>query len=233
MSDQGHIHRPGNAPPQTSPTVRALVLDDSSFDRHRIRRLANILPFDVQMEGVATIDELEVILDRRQFDVVLLDYHLASGNGFDALERLRANLLNAACPAIMLTGYDTSDLAVRSIRSGCSEYLSKEQLSARTLSERILSALARDRAEPSDPGPGATPPLDREDLLAAAMRRYVAAIEPKIGRAVQSLRHARRMAPAADGELAGHLADTEAQCLRIWSALVDPRTIAGAGDRRT
>lgn len=226
MPDEANLQRKEPVEPQ--PEIKALVLDDSSFDRHRIRRLAGQMPLDVDFCEVSSIETLEDMLDRQKFDVVLLDYHLPSGNGLEALRKLRSHLVNSSCPAIMLTGHDTSELAVRSIKNGCSDYLSKDRLTSQTLAECIVSALQT----PEMAETGAVQTVDREGVLAGAMRKYVEAIEPKIARAVQGVRAARRTGTGNETALGDHLNGIEQQCLRIWSVLVDPRTVAGVGDKR-
>lgn len=207
--------------------IKALVLDDSSFDRQRIKRLASGLPMDIAFDEIASLDALDAVLDEERFDLIILDYNLPTGNGIEALKKIRAHVQNRNCPTIMLTGYDTSALAVQSIKSGCNDYISKDQLTGRTLVDCIVAALEQARVA-REPQPGAA--LDKEELLAAVMRRYVEAIEPKVAKVVQDLRAAQHAEASDRSDLIHHLDGAEQQCLRIWSVLVDPRTVSSKGE---
>lgn len=207
--------------------IKALVLDDSSFDRQRIRRLASNLPMDIDFDEIASLDALDDVLDQERFDLILLDYNLPTGNGIEALKKIRGHVQNRNCPTIMLTGHDTSELAVRSIKSGCNDYIAKDDLTAGMLVECINAAL-----EPATASPEADSDhnIDKEELLALVMRRYVEAIEPKVAKAVQDVRAARNATDEARPELRERLNAAEQQCLKIWSVLVDPRTVSSRGE---
>ncbi len=226
MHDQDPSGHGAARPEIGASEIKALVLDDSSFDRRRIRRLAGEMPLTIQFNEVSSIDGLDAVLDQNRFDIIFLDYHLPSGDGMEALGKVRAHMVNADCPAIMLTGHDTSELAVRSIKGGCNDYLSKDQLTSRTLANCIAGVLEGESV-------GDIPDinvLQKEQVLATAMQRYVKAIEPKVARAVQDVRAARKMAGKAQPLVNKHLAGVEQQCLKIWSALVDPRTVSDPGE---
>jgi len=84
------------------------------------------------------------LLDRH-FSAIILDAVLQNEHGIDLLPRVRE--LTSA-PVIMLTGYSTEDLAIRSVRAGISDYL-KKPLSVTELHEAISRAIFK-TALPTD-----------------------------------------------------------------------------------
>src|SRR5690606_34833852 len=59
----------------------------------------------------------------RQFDVAVLDMVMGGMSGIELLEQLRA--LQSECEVIMLTGQGTIEAAVRAMKLGASDFLTK------------------------------------------------------------------------------------------------------------
>ncbi len=82
----------------------------------------------LQLEGykVSSASSLQAamsLLERDRFNVVLTDVRLPEGTGFDLLEHIRG--LNVPTSVIMLTGYGTIEDAVRAIKTGAFDYVTK------------------------------------------------------------------------------------------------------------
>ena len=80
------------------------------------------------------------LMERVDFDCVLVDHFLGSDIGLDLVARLQKRA--PFCPILLLTGYGSEDLAAESIRSGASNYLSKSALTAERLRRSIATAIA-------------------------------------------------------------------------------------------
>jgi len=123
--------------------IRALLLDDSNFDRQRIRRLgARITDLPLQLDEVGTLAEMEAALDRSAYDVILVDYRLAEGDGVQALERISAKASHNSAARIMITGNEDIGTAVQAMRRGCHDFLAKDTISADVLRGAMLNAMA-------------------------------------------------------------------------------------------
>jgi len=59
----------------------------------------------------------------RPIDLALIDYSLPDGNGLDILEEIRES--DPTLPVIMMTAHSTENLAIKSFRSGATDYLKK------------------------------------------------------------------------------------------------------------
>ncbi|HXF05013.1 MAG TPA: sigma-54 dependent transcriptional regulator [Blastocatellia bacterium] len=104
-----------------STPLRLLVVDDEeTFRRVAVRELA-AMGFDVR--GVSSGEEALDLLEQQDADVILLDIKLP---GMDGLETLRAiKESRPLAEVIMLTGHGTIETAIRSIRLGAYDYLTK------------------------------------------------------------------------------------------------------------
>lgn len=104
--------------------ISILIVDDSADDRdyyHRVLR--GISGTDYHVTEATGGDEALALLGRERFDCVLLDYSLPGRNGLELLRLIRAD--HPYLAIIMLTGQGDIDIAVRSIKKGANDYLTK------------------------------------------------------------------------------------------------------------
>ena len=203
--------------PLAVPGIKALIIDDSIFDRRRIRKLSSAARLDITLDEIASIESLDDVLDRDRFDVILIDYNLPTGDGIDALARIRRHTVNGNCPTIMVTGDDNSQVAVRSLKMGCSDYIAKDRLTADSLRRCIIGAvqLARRRS--------ASPESEAEMVAAAVMSRCTNALQPRLAGVIREMRALRHGLRDGDAGLSGDLERIERQCIKLWAALLDPK----------
>jgi len=128
--------------------VRALLLDDSSFDRARIRRLSRKAQMPVQLDEVGSIEELDHAVQTEKYDLILIDYRLPVGDGMQALDHVLQAPMNRDAGKIMITGDSAVDTAVRAMRGGCHDFLSKSDMNAELLNQAMFNAMtvARQRS---------------------------------------------------------------------------------------
>jgi DNA-binding response OmpR family regulator len=103
--------------------ARILVVDDDLINRM-------MLSYGVEQEGhAATVAEdgrqaLEMLHDEA-FDLVLLDLLMPEMDGFEVLERMKADAVLRNIPVIMISALDEIDSVVRCIEMGAEDYLPK------------------------------------------------------------------------------------------------------------
>ncbi len=102
---------------ETAPGPALLVVDDNEDNRYTlIQRLRRLRYTDVTTAN----DGREALarLAERDFDLVLLDVMMPEMNGYEVLERLRADDRLHEVPVIMISAVDQVESVVRCIELG-------------------------------------------------------------------------------------------------------------------
>jgi len=98
-----------------------LLVDD---DRHVLNSMADWLRDQGhQVDTAAAFSEAIAAVDRKTYDLALVDIRLRDGDGFQILSHCRKNHPQTA--VIMITGYGSVDTAVEAIRLGAFDFLTK------------------------------------------------------------------------------------------------------------
>lgn len=139
-------HAPFVVPPGEA-GIRTLLLDDNTFDRQRIRRMSSKTDLCIEIDEVGSIAQLSTAVSRAPYDLILIDYRLPVGDGMQALSHVSQNALNKHAAKIMITGDGATDTIVRAMRSGCHDFLSKDDMTADLLRTAMLNALAAARQQ--------------------------------------------------------------------------------------
>ena len=128
------------APPHE--TGRILVVDDNASNRDLLsRRLSHDGHHVVRAESGRHALEVLAVED---FDLILLDLLMPDLNGFQVLQRLKADERLHDIPVIMISGLQETDSVIRCIEAGAEDYLPKP-FNAVLLRARISACLERKR----------------------------------------------------------------------------------------
>src|SRR6266545_5560330 len=100
---------------------RILIVDDEPIIRFGVRDFLTARGFEV--EEADTLEAARRAFQRIRPDAVVLDYALPDGNALDLIQDLHA--IDAAVPVVLLTGHASIDLAVRAIKEGAENFLTK------------------------------------------------------------------------------------------------------------
>ena len=140
-----HLHHTSSAstilPP--TPPIRALLLDDSQFDRDRIRRLSRKTDLALQLDEVSCLADMERAVQSEDYDLILIDYRLPEGNGLSALSAIQQTARNRDAGTIMITGDAGVDTAVQAMKNGCHDFLTKDAITADRLRAAMMTAMER------------------------------------------------------------------------------------------
>jgi adenylate cyclase len=125
-----------------SETARILVVDDNASNRDLLfRRLSHDGHHVARADsGRRALEVLEV----EAFDLILLDLLMPDLNGFEVLERLKADERWHDIPVIMISGLQETDSVIRCIEAGAEDYLAKPSNPV-LLRARISACLERKR----------------------------------------------------------------------------------------
>ncbi|MDN6279510.1 MAG: sigma-54 dependent transcriptional regulator [Psychroflexus sp.] len=98
-----------------------LLIDDDAFF---IKTLSNYLKrFDYQVSTESNAESALTQIDKTKFDLVITDYKLPNSDGLSLIENLKKN--HPEIPVILITNYSDIRTAVKSIKLGAFEFISK------------------------------------------------------------------------------------------------------------
>jgi two-component system, LytTR family, response regulator len=171
-------------------TLRAVIVDDETPARDRLRRMLADHPDVVLVGEAANADSAVELLDRERPDLCFLDVQMPEGDGFDVLRRSRH-----VPEVIFVTAFD--QYAVRAFEVRSLDYLLKPFSKARLNAalerarrsaertgrgdERIVKLLEEIRAGlpgTAAPPAGATPPPSPESRIPARKAGRIVLLNP-------------------------------------------------------
>jgi len=101
--------------------IQVLLIEDNLTDQMGFKRFVkkNALNYDYQI--ASSVSEALSLLSTHRFDIVLADHALGDGTAFDILPHIPSST-----PVIMITGNDNAAIAVKALKAGASDYLTKD-----------------------------------------------------------------------------------------------------------
>jgi DNA-binding response OmpR family regulator len=119
-----------------------LHVEDDPMQQHVLmHHLTSMEEFHFETTAVPSEDEAMAAFRAREFDMVVVDYQLAQGNGLHLLQRLRE--LDPVIPIIGISGVATSEVAADLVRAGADDYFDKRDLTSAKLAISVRAALLR------------------------------------------------------------------------------------------
>jgi CheY-like chemotaxis protein len=123
-------------------SLRLLHVEDDRIQRALIaHHLAAMREMAFEIIGADSEEEAVHEFSRGGFEFVIIDYHLAQGNGLDCLHQLRR--LDPIVPIVAISGTATPEIAADLVQAGADDYISKEDLNSKMLAKSVRSALNR------------------------------------------------------------------------------------------
>ncbi|HUP47408.1 MAG TPA: sigma-54 dependent transcriptional regulator [Thermoanaerobaculia bacterium] len=157
------------------PRNKVLLVEDDRGIRFGIRNF--LIGRDYDVEEAETLHQGEELFRQSRPDIAILDYSLPDGNALEVLPRLKAS--DPSVPVIILTGHGSIDLAVRAIKEGAEQFLTKpvQMQALLVVIERLLDnqrVRQRDQARTSTQArTGALDPFIGVSEAIAALREQV------------------------------------------------------------
>lgn len=126
----------------TSPTHLILIVDDSAVDRAIYR---NYLACDSRHHyhfiEASSGEQAIAIYQQQRPDLVLLDYQMPGQNGLVTLQQMRLLATATQLPVVMLTGDDSTEIAVEAMKGGTQDYLIKGKVTATAVQRAVHNLL--------------------------------------------------------------------------------------------
>jgi len=150
------------------PRPKILLIEDDPAVRHGMA--AFLRANDLDVEEAETCLKATELFRAGGFDVVVADYSLPDGTSLDLLPQFKK--LSEDTPFIILTAHGSIDLAVRAIKEGAEQFLTKpvESKALLVLVRRLLQqqrlrkrqeVATREQPGPLDPFQGVSPAIRR------------------------------------------------------------------------
>ncbi|WP_136810154.1 response regulator [Desulfosediminicola flagellatus] len=127
-------------------TIKVLYLESDTADVDLTKRHFKKHAHHIHLDSLGSVAEFCTMLgdnDNRlgQYDVLLLDYRLPGENGLELLHKLRLSQYTAL-PVVLITGKGDEEIAVRALKLGANDYVTKHQGYLFKLPSMIESAYA-------------------------------------------------------------------------------------------
>lgn len=102
--------------------IKLLLVEDDLADQMSFKRFVKHeqLPYDYIIAG-SVAEAREILASESHFDLILLDHTLGDGTAFDLFAHIPVVI-----PIVFVTGSGDEDVAVRAIKQGASDYLTKD-----------------------------------------------------------------------------------------------------------
>lgn len=121
--------------------IKILIVDDDDDDVVLIEELileglTNPAP---SLGRARSQTEALDLLESTPYSLCICDYRLGQGNGIRLLNALQSK--NITTPIIVLTGQGDQEIAVKAMKSGATDYLTKDKLTSESLTKSIRHAI--------------------------------------------------------------------------------------------
>ncbi len=123
--------------------MRLLLVEDSDGDAYLIRQLLiqeRLSLYAIGYHATFLAEALEV-LEREEFDAVLLDLNLPDSWGIETVRKVCQR--HPSLPVVVLTGLQDEELARGALREGAQDFLAKGELDGRLLVKTVQHARER------------------------------------------------------------------------------------------
>ena len=121
-------------------TIAILVIDDDEVDRAAVRRAVEKSDLDAFVSEASDALTGIRLLEKHDFDCVLLDYRLPDLDGTDVLSRI-VTKDSKPIPIIILTGQGNEAVAEDARNRGAVNYITKADISPDSLFAAITDAV--------------------------------------------------------------------------------------------
>ncbi|GAC16689.1 putative bifunctional diguanylate cyclase/phosphodiesterase [Aliiglaciecola lipolytica] len=132
----------------TQKAISVLIIDDDELDRMSIKRALNAAEsLKFGYSEAATREESISLLEKGNFDVVLVDYRLTDSNGLDLIRYMNQQVLDQQYAIIMLSHQKDESLAEQALDVGAHDFLLKDDVDTRRIVRTIRQAMYRNKLE--------------------------------------------------------------------------------------
>jgi DNA-binding NarL/FixJ family response regulator len=116
--------------------MKILIADDHAVVREGLKQILTGVPGATDIDDAANGLEVLEKINKKDYDVVILDISMPGKNGLEVLKELK--ITKPKIPVLMLSIYPEGQYAVRVLRAGASGYLTKD-----SATEELVNAVEK------------------------------------------------------------------------------------------
>jgi diguanylate cyclase (GGDEF)-like protein len=120
-----------------------LLVDDDQVDRAAIIRTLKKSNLSVNIEEAVTVDQGLELYSKHAFDIILLDYSMPSRDGIEMILDIRNESKGSSTAIVMMSTFEDESIALRCIKAGAQDFLTKSDISETKLRRAILHSTTR------------------------------------------------------------------------------------------
>ncbi|MCB9991997.1 MAG: response regulator [Rhodospirillales bacterium] len=123
--------------------LKILIVEDSPEDREIYKRFLQKQNYDFDIIETDNAHDGMAYCRESVPDCIILDYHLPDTDGLDFLASFKRESKNPEVAIIMVTGQGSEETAVRAMKTGAADYITKNSISEGFFLQTILNAVER------------------------------------------------------------------------------------------
>jgi len=127
---------------ESKKTINILLIEDNPADAKLVEIYLN--ESTMLMPEISRVSELKkglLLLEERDFDIVLLDLTLPDSSGFDTVKTILNEFPSQT--VIVMTGLEDDTVAINSVKAGAQDFIVKGQFDSNLLARTITYAIER------------------------------------------------------------------------------------------
>lgn len=121
--------------------LKILIVDDSPPDREVYKRFLRPTPFTF-FEAESCSEALR-IAEEQDLDCVIIDYNLPDGDGIDFIQEFQEKGRSPYAAMLMVTGQGSETTAVAAMKSGATDYISKDNIKESYFLKTIMDVIEK------------------------------------------------------------------------------------------
>lgn len=127
-------------------SMNVLYVEDNPLDVRIIREmLANAGASRFILTRCESVDESLKEINKKLFDVILLDLNLPDSQGYDTFQKIYDKVPNI--PIVVLTGINDNSMGEKAVKNGAQDYLVKGEISMHLLARVLSYSISRKQVE--------------------------------------------------------------------------------------
>ncbi|MBI3585197.1 MAG: response regulator [Nitrospinae bacterium] len=127
-------------------TVRVLLIEDNPGDVRLIQEMLKEADYaGFELSCVESLGEALKLLEKIEFDVILVDLGLPDSQGLETLRKIYTKVSDS--PIVVFTGLSDEHIGIQAVREGAEDYLVKGEVNPNLLIRVIRYAIERKQIE--------------------------------------------------------------------------------------